>query len=257
MAIQSDMTKQLRSIADNGYAMLLSAYPATEIQAIRDECTSALSHGESSLHAGDGSVYGARNVLQLWPSAASVWRRRSLSTLLVAVLGPRFGLVRVLFFDKPPGQSWALPWHRDLTIAVKNNRLPSGRFAKPTKKAGVPHIQAPQEVLDNMLTLRLHLDDALEETGPLKVIPGSHLCFEKPSCAERPAETIIAGAGDVLAMRPLLLHCSGRSHPDTRRHRRILHLEFAGTPELADGFAWHEFIPGSSPSGTIVQSAIK
>src|SRR5258708_6742818 len=131
MEMQPHIARQLQLIADNGYVLAMGAFTAAETHAIRDECASALSHGESSLHAGDGSVYGARNVLQLWPSAASVWQRPSLSSLLAAVLGPRFGLVRVLFFDKPPGQSWALPWHRDLTIAVHDNRLRSGRFAKP------------------------------------------------------------------------------------------------------------------------------
>src|SRR5262249_56828349 len=102
------------------------------------------------------------------------WRQPPLPDLLQAVLGPDFGLVRVLFFDKPPGQSWALPWHKDLTIAVRDNRLPSTHFGKPTRKAGVPHVEAPREVLEAMLTLRVHLDDVSEENGPLQVLPGSH-----------------------------------------------------------------------------------
>jgi hypothetical protein len=45
-------------------------------------------------------------------------------------------------------------------------------------------------------------------------------------------------------MRPLLAHCSGRSSPGTTRHRRVVHLEFAARPELPDGYAWHDFLPG-------------
>src|SRR6266404_493411 len=93
---------------------------------------------------------------------------------MAAVLGPDFGLVRVLFFDKPPGGSWSLPAHKDLTIAVRDNRLPSRHFRNPTRKAGVPHVEAPRELLDKMLTARIHLDDVTAENGPLKVIPGSH-----------------------------------------------------------------------------------
>jgi hypothetical protein len=44
-------------------------------------------------------------------------------------------------------------------------------------------------------------------------------------------------------MRPLLSHSSGVSSPHTAAHRRIIHLEFAATPGLPDGFAWHDFIP--------------
>jgi ectoine hydroxylase-related dioxygenase (phytanoyl-CoA dioxygenase family) len=147
-------------------------------------------------------------------------------------LGGQAGLVRVLYFDKPPGQSWA----KDTAIAVRDNRLPSSIFAKPTTKAGVPHVEAPRPLLENMLALRIHLDDIIEENGPLKVIPGSHRGVET-----RAQQTLLAAAGDVLAMRPLVSHCSNRSHPDTKRHRRILHLEFAGTEVLPDGYAWHDF----------------
>src|SRR5262249_22451045 len=130
--------------------------------------------GHVAAHSDEGGVYAARNVLGWWPQAATVWQRPRLLDALAATLGPEFGLVRGLFFDKPPRQTWALPWDKDLTIAVRNNRLPSSRFAKPTTKAGVPHVEAPREVLDAMLTARIHLDDVTLENGPLRVLPGSH-----------------------------------------------------------------------------------
>ena len=163
---------------------------------------------------------------------------------LAAILGPQFGLVRGLFFDKPPDRNWALPWHRDLTIAVRDNRLPSRLFGKPTVKAGVPHVEASRELLDQMLTMRIHLDDVTEQNGPLQVIPGSQRGENGLPLREREAvgRSILANRGDVLLMRPRLLHRSNHSHPDSRRHRRILHLEFAAEVELPDGFAWHTFV---------------
>src|SRR5262249_35737223 len=129
---------------------------------------------EASIRGDEGTIYAARNLLTLWPSAADAWRVASLTDVLVAVLGARFGPVRILFFAKPTHQPWTLPWHRDLTIAVRDTRLPSRHFAKPTRKAGVPHVEAPLSVLEAMLTARLHLDEATPENGPLKVVPGSH-----------------------------------------------------------------------------------
>jgi Phytanoyl-CoA dioxygenase (PhyH) len=164
--------------------------------------------------------------------------------LLADMLGPGFGLVRVLYFDKPPDQSWALPWHKDMTIAVKNNRLPSEHFAKPTFKAGVPHVEAPEWLLENMLTLRLHLDDVTESNGPLKVLPGSHRTGKSGASGDRAPITILGERGGILAMRPLLSHCSNKSQAETTQHRRILHYEFAGIGELPDGYAWHDFIRG-------------
>ena len=76
---------------------------------------------------------------------------------LAEVLGEECGLVRGLYFDKPPDQSWSLPWHRDQTIAVADNRLPTTYFRNPTKKEGVLHVEAPRELLQQMLTLRIHL----------------------------------------------------------------------------------------------------
>ena len=97
-----------------------------------------------------------------------------MTLLLNDVLGPEFGLVRGLYFDKPPDATWSLPWHQDKTIAVKFNDKPSQRFRRPTKKAGVPHVEAPDDVLREMLTLRIHFDNVDAQNGALQVLPGSH-----------------------------------------------------------------------------------
>jgi ectoine hydroxylase-related dioxygenase (phytanoyl-CoA dioxygenase family) len=169
---------------------------------------------------------------------------------LAGVLGPHFGLVRGLFFDKPPARSWALPWHKDMTIAVKDNRVPSRHFAKPTMKAGVPHVEAPRAVLERMLTVRIHLDPMTAFNGPLKVLPGTHRtrqAMPSPTVSPHP---VLGDAGDVLVMRPLLSHASGRSDPETRSHRRVLHLEFAADPNLPDGYEWRRFIPAFAEETT-------
>jgi ectoine hydroxylase-related dioxygenase (phytanoyl-CoA dioxygenase family) len=182
--------------------------------------------------------------LTLWPGAAAAWRQPPLPEILTALLGAGHGLVRALFFDKPPERTWALPWHKDLTVAVRDNRLPSCAFTKPTLKAGVPHVEAPREVREQMVTVRIHLDDVTEENGPLKVLPGSHRTGKELRVGDIPAQGIVVQRGDVLLMRPLVAHSSGHSHPDTRRHRRILHLEFAASAELPDGYGWYDFRPG-------------
>jgi ectoine hydroxylase-related dioxygenase (phytanoyl-CoA dioxygenase family) len=187
-------------------------------------------------------VYGARNILEVCPAARDAWRMPDLIALLRAVLGDGFGLVRGLYFDKPPARSWSLPWHQDLTIAVRDNRRPSRVFSKPTLKAGVPHVEAPVELLRNMLTLRMHLDDVTAENGPLQVLPGTHHAIHSEPLASSPAITIYARAGDVLAMRPLLFHASGASIDGTVEHRRVLHLEFASSATLPDDYRWHTYL---------------
>jgi hypothetical protein len=239
--------KWLEEVDCVGYAILPGVFGPEEAQSILRELTLALATNEgqsASVRSQAGNVYAARNVLTLWPPTTTVWRRSPLVETLTAILGPAFGLVRTLFFDKPPERTWALPWHKDLTIAVRDNRRPSDLFAKPTCKAGVPHVEAPQEVLESMLTARIHLEDITDENGPLMVVPGSHRSGKRLALGDTPPDTILVHRGDLLLMRPLVAHASNSSHPDTQRHRPILHLEFAASPDLPDGYAWHQFIPG-------------
>jgi hypothetical protein len=227
----------------DGFIVLPGVFALAHVQAILAGLDQAFKKhaDQTAIRSDGGSIYAARNILSLWPESAAVWRQPPLPDLLGLLLGPRFGLVRGLFFDKPPDQTWALPWHKDLAIAVREHRRPSQAFGKPTTKAGVPHVEAPEAVLASMATVRIHLDDVTAENGPLQIIPGSHRTGKALLIGNVPPVSIQVAAGDVLLMRPLLAHSSGRSHEGTACHRRILHLEFAASPELPEGFAWHEF----------------
>lgn len=238
------IAESLKAMEDNGFAVIREVFTTAEVESIADRLESRFRAQSDAVAIREhhGSVYAARNVLSLWPEASSVWRRPLVLDILMALLGPRAGLVRGLYFDKPPERSWALPWHKDLTIAVCDNRLPSNAFSKPTIKANVPHVEAPLEVLERMATLRIHLDDVTDDNGPLRVIPGSHRAGKAMPAGDVAPLSILASAGDVLLMRPLLAHASNHSRPGTERHRRILHLEF-GTADLPDGYCWFNFWP--------------
>jgi hypothetical protein len=182
--------------------------------------------------------YGARNVLDLWPAALDLLAPAR--DALLGALGPRAGAVRGLFFDKPPGRSWALPWHKDLSLAVREH-VASAHFTKPTTKAGVPHVIAPQAVLDRMLTARVHLDPMTATNGPLRVIPGSHRAYEQKDDPRVEPAVLHCPAGAVLLMRPLLTHASG--HATEPAHRRVVHIECTADPNLPDGLEWRWFVP--------------
>ncbi len=239
------MDHRLRELADQGFTLLPGVFSVAQVEAVLADLARAFAARSEStaVRSEAGSVYAVRNVLAVWPGAAQVWRQPPLTDVLAAALGPSYGLVRALYFDKPPDRTWALPWHKDLTIAVRDNRLRGPSYRAPTRKEGVPHVEAPVQVLEAMVTARLHLDDAIEENGPLKVIPGSHRTGKVLKLGTTP-QSILAQRGDVLLMRPLLAHASGPSHPGTRRHRRILHLEFAASAELPHRYAWYTFVSG-------------
>lgn len=237
---------QTERLETDGYFLIRGAVDELTLESLVVACEALFSNDDGErTRSSRGHVYAARNLLDAIPMVKTFWQTGLLREALGFILGDRFGLVRVLYFDKPPDRTWALPWHKDTAIAVKDNSLTSTSFSRPTLKVGVPHVVACDEVLRQMLTLRVHLDNVTAENGPLRVVPGSHLSSTNEGIGTDLAVTIYASAGDVLAMRPLISHCSGASSPNTTHHRRILHLEFAADTKLADEFEWHDFIRAS------------
>ena len=224
----------------NGFELLLGVFKNDECQHMLSILENAMQADQANFHVRQsrGTVFAARNLIDMCPEVVRIWRKPILTNFLRSVLGDEFGLVRVLFFDKPSDRSWSLPFHKDMTIAVKDNSLPTTNFSKPTHKAGVDHVEASQEILQNMLTLRIHLDEVTNDNGPLQIIPGSHHSGKAAMSTAASPIKITCRAGDVLAMRPLISHGSAHSNPDKKMNRRILHLEFCGEATLPDGFQW-------------------
>ncbi len=148
--------------------------------------------------------------------------------------------VRVLAFDKTPETNWHLGWHQDRVIAVKQRR-PVSWNGTWTCKAGVPHVEAPVDVLHSMFSLRLHLDDCPADNGALKVLPCSWLKgrmtdAEVRHIAENGDPVICeAAAGDVVAMKALTVHGSDAALEPT--HRRVLHVDYC-VCDLPEGLQW-------------------
>ncbi|MGH6816840.1 MAG: phytanoyl-CoA dioxygenase family protein [Hyphomicrobiaceae bacterium] len=149
-------------------------------------------------------------------------------------------LVRVVAFDKTPEANWFVPWHQDRTIAVTERRTVPG-YDRWTRKDGCCHVEPPVILLERMVTLRIHFDRCTLDDGPLEVVCGSHLGgrLDKPRIARLVAADAgtmcLAERGDIVAMRPLIVHRSQRAKKPTRR--RVLHLEYAAAV-LPDGMTW-------------------
>lgn len=149
-------------------------------------------------------------------------------------------LVRAIRFNKTEHRNWSVRWHQDKTIAVSNKCDIPG-WGPWSVKAGIDHVQPAYPILENMLSLRIHLDDASIQNGALKVLPGSHkhalLSADQISQMSKriEAKTCEAPAGSVLVMKPLLVHSSGKSVHAVPR--RVLHLEFSAV-DLPEGITW-------------------
>jgi Phytanoyl-CoA dioxygenase (PhyH) len=184
---------------------------------------------------------GIRNILELSPRVKLLAHSREIHAVVEPILGDTARLVRGIFFDKQLSANWKVPWHQDLTIAVKN-RLELTDYHPWSVKGGIPHVRPPVAILAQMLTVRIHLDRTDESNGALKVIPASH-CHGKLTQLEvdrwkqlNTATVCTCEAGGILLMRPLLLHAS--SIASAPSHRRVIHLEYAGC-SLPPGLDWY------------------
>lgn len=241
------MRIQQQAIERDGFAILPAVLAPERVTALVSDLERALPLGGASVLVSRDQVYGVRNLVDVWPAAREAASEVAQRAAIADVLGPGFGLVRAIFFDKPPGRSWSLPWHRDLTIAVRDVHRVTDGFTRPTVKAGVPHVEAPAGLLRRMLTARIALDDVTDDNGPLLVVPGTHndaRVDDLPSAGDLDsrARVIHMDAGDVLVIRPLVIHRSGASRMGTSRHRGTLHFEFAPEGLLPVGWEWHSFL---------------
>ncbi|WP_367317780.1 phytanoyl-CoA dioxygenase family protein [Microbulbifer spongiae] len=149
-------------------------------------------------------------------------------------------LVRVILFNKTEETNWFVTWHQDRTVAV-SEKFEKENWQPWSIKDGIYHVQPPVEVLNQMVTFRIHLDNTDLENGCLKVLPNSHKLgiLDHAAIQEYTKNhdfvTCKAPAGSALVMRPHILHSSSRgSNPS---QRRILHLEYSSYT-LPAGITW-------------------
>jgi hypothetical protein len=187
-------------------------------------------------------LYAMRDLLRLLPEVRDLADSPAIRRLVEPILGPEARPVRGILFDKTAQANWKVAWHQDLSIALRE-KIDVDGFGPWSVKAGIPHVQPPAQVLERMLTVRVHLDECTQDSGPLLVLPGSHsagvLSSEEVARWKRESSPVscCCPAGGVVLMRPLLLHAS--SEASVPGHRRIVHIEFAAGG-LPGGLQWFE-----------------
>jgi len=162
--------------------------------------------------------------------------------IFTTILNSNSRPVRAILFDKTPASNWYVTWHQDLTIAVIE-RLEVTGFGPWSVKGGVTHVQPPVSVLESMVSLRIHLDSCSAKNGALEFIPGSHKAgiLDSAEISQwRTRHEVVrcpAERGDIIVMRPLVLHSSSIS--EIPGNRRVLHIEY-GPASLPSGLKWAE-----------------
>ncbi|MFK8101445.1 MAG: phytanoyl-CoA dioxygenase family protein [Saprospiraceae bacterium] len=184
--------------------------------------------------------FGIRHFLKTYPALTPLIFNEKLVTL-VQDLAPGAQLIKSIYFDKPPQANWFVGWHQDLTINLRKKQEHSG-FEHWRILPDRIVVQPPLNLLENIFTIRIHLDDCTSKNGALRVVKYSHLegsidfttDWKKADSEEQSCEVMRGGA---LLMKPLVAHASRRT--ENQLNRRVLHLEFSDIL-LPAGMEWQE-----------------
>jgi len=213
-------------VAKNGFAITPPVFSGRELEAVLSDLA------ESNLHR---SRAGARHILSHSSVAALASDSRLLS-IAKDVLGPNAIPFRCTLFDKSLTANWLVVWHQDTALPLRQ-RVESSGWGPWSIKDGVNYAHAPSAALEQVLALRLHLDDSAEDNGPLRILPDTHTLgvltderIHDLSIGRRHVDCTVESGG-VLAMRPLVLHASSKSR--SGRPRRVLHFEYATCTAIA------------------------
>jgi len=209
-----------------GYSTQRAVLPPEEIETIKSQLPDLK------------DAAGSRNLL-LNPFIRELSHDQRLQNIVANCLDKPGRPIRAILFDKTLQRNWALGWHQDNKIPVKERHEVEG-YVSWSVKEGVLHCRPPITILENIVALRVAIDPNDETNGPLCVIPASHrhgfLTREQAKRLTQKDQIIcLANPGDVVAMSPLTLHCSGKVTQPKRR--RVLHIEYC-TRNLAPPLDW-------------------
>ena len=221
------------SFSDDGYELITSFLDPEQLVKLSSEIRSVeLSRGTA----------GVRNAQVKYPCVGELCSSSQVLDIAASFLHSTPTLVRAILFNKTKSSNWLVPWHQDRTVAVSIKFKAKG-WGPWSEKDGMLHVQPPIEVLNSMVTFRIHLDATSAKNGCLSVAPGSHMygLLTQREVIEK-SDSLVpvlckAPAGSALAMRPHLLHASSKGTAPTQR--RVLHLEYSDY-KLPSGVSWTE-----------------
>jgi ectoine hydroxylase-related dioxygenase (phytanoyl-CoA dioxygenase family) len=215
-------------IATDGFSLIEGVLSKNEITAL------AIELERSNLARSRAGIRHAMRDARV----AAVARDPRLLELAQQILGAGAIPFRATLFDKSPKANWLVVWHQDTALPLRKRREVPG-WGPWSVKDGVNYAHAPASALEQVLALRVHLDDSSAENGPLRVLPGTQnlgvLSDEQLHDLSTKVDAFdcLVPRRGVLAMRPLIVHASSKSH--SQMPRRVLHIEYAATTTISEG----------------------
>ena len=221
-----ELETSITKVKRRGFAILDGIYTNREINRMLSIINRATEDKKRFPKTDD--LFAIRKLLMEIPTLKNILFNNNMLSLIRKGFGEDYFLTKAIYFDKPPGSNWTVPWHQDIPINVTQKSETEG-FSNWAEKSGNITVCPPLEYLQSAFTLRIHLDDIDDKNGALKVIPKTHfhiLSSEEMLQVRENTESKFCKVrkGGVNILKPLILHASAKTEND--RHRRVIHLEF-------------------------------
>lgn len=234
------MEEYKNDILVSGFTTIEDIYSKNEIKLLETIIESADTASDTFRKSKD--LFAIRQFLKEVPETTPVIFNEKLKKIIKQLFGENYFVVKSIYFDKPEQSNWFVAYHQDLTISVDKKTVIEG-YGPWTIKQNQYAVQPPLNILENIYTIRIHLDDTNEDNGALKVVPCSHAKeIYRPETIDWSVETETTcnvKAGGIMIMKPLLLHSSGRTTNNNKR--RVIHIELSDI-ELPEELQWAERI---------------
>ncbi len=231
--------KHRTEISENGFTTIDNIYSSGEIDQMLSTIQQAENRNKETFRK-SADLFAIRQFLKEIPGIITLVFNNNLKNIVQQFFGDNYFVVKSIYFDKPATSNWYVSYHQDLTISV-DKKVSIEHFGPWTIKQNQFAVQPPIDILENIFTIRIHLDETDENNGALRVIPKSHLKkVYRPETIDWNIETektCIVKRGGVMIMKPLILHSSGRT--TNNKKRRVIHIEFSNL-ELPTTLKWAE-----------------
>ena len=224
-------------INNRGFSTTPLLYSDDEIRKINSTISNWQNNNANEMQK---QVYSIRRLLQQIPELKSTIFSQSLLDLISEIGDEKTFLVKAIYFDKPKNFNWFVSYHQDISITV-NEKIPTEGYSKWTSKHSQIGVIPPESILENIFTIRIHLDETDKTNGALRVIPKSHLNgiqnVKEITSTKKNEVLCPVRKGHAMLMKPLTFHASSKSEMTNRR--RVIHLEFT-SQNLKDPIRWEE-----------------
>lgn len=229
-----------KELLEKGFSVIETIYTHDEVQRILEVIATTDTSKDTFRKSSD--LFAIRQFLKEVPATFDLIFNDQLRAVIKEVAGDDFFVVKSIYFDKPEASNWYVAYHQDLTISV-DRKIDIANFGPWTTKQNQFAVQPPTTILENITTIRIHLDDTDEHNGALRVVSQSHLKkIYRPETINWEEETEVSCSvkqGGLMLMKPLTLHSSGRT--TNNKKRRVIHIELSNV-ELPDALQWAERI---------------